>query len=752
MMTTTCAAPNPRDIGSNNWVVSGTLTQSGCPMMANDPHRAQSAPSLRYWVHLVAPGWNVIGGGEPVLPGVSIGHNEYGAWGLTIFGTDSEDLYVYDTNPANPNQYQYRGAWEDMRVIKDTIPVKGEAPAAVELEVHAPRPGGLGRPRAPQGVRAARGVDGDRRRAVSGEPAHGSGADVGRVPRRVHLQPHPGGEHGVGRSQGQHRLSGGGDHAAAAELVRARARAGRRPLRVERLPADQRAAARRESGRRVTSRRRTTICSRRTIRTRRRCTTRAPIRFASSRISEVLGSRPAAQRRRHDAAAERRRVDPGAQPRAAASRRHDRRRGGEKARETLLAWDFSLDAESIAAGIYEMWQRRLGRERARPVVFPKDAQPFLGDRPSMKKIIDWLEAPDGRFGDDPTGGRDALLARSLTRGGRGADEEARRRHGALALGTEPVPPRADPPSDERGWSRPSVRAKLDVGPFPRGGDGYTVNATGSADNQTSGGSLKIIADTSNWDNSLGVEQPGAVRRSAEPALPRSFRAVVARAVLSDLLSRTKVESVVDERLTLRPSGASHQRLAPFAYLFLAALLCRRSQCARLPSDAGARAAAHASESGEIAIAGLTAPVRIVRDIVGRSAHLRAVQTDLFVAQGFVQAEDRLFQMDLWKRAAEGRLSEVLGANFVERDAMTRRVQYRGDLERRVGELRPGREGDRRGVRARHQRVGGDRARASARRVRARRLAAGELDRRSILNRTDAFVESGDALEDVRREH
>ena len=56
--------------------------------MVNDPHRAQEAPSLRYWVHLVAPGWNVIGGGEPSLPGVSIGHNEYGAWGLTIFGTD----------------------------------------------------------------------------------------------------------------------------------------------------------------------------------------------------------------------------------------------------------------------------------------------------------------------------------------------------------------------------------------------------------------------------------------------------------------------------------------------------------------------------------------------------------------------------------------------------------------------------------------------------------------------------------------
>ena len=121
------------DIGSNNWVVSGKLTPSGFPMMMNDPHRTQSVPSLRYWVHLVAPGWNVIGAGEPALPGVSIGHNEFGAWGLTIFGGDSEDLYVYELNPANPTQYKYRGKWEEMRVIKESVAIKGEAPAPVEL-------------------------------------------------------------------------------------------------------------------------------------------------------------------------------------------------------------------------------------------------------------------------------------------------------------------------------------------------------------------------------------------------------------------------------------------------------------------------------------------------------------------------------------------------------------------------------------------------------------------------------------------
>ncbi|HEY9225125.1 MAG TPA: penicillin acylase family protein, partial [Gemmatimonadaceae bacterium] len=129
-----------RDIGSNNWVVSPRRTLHGAAIMANDPHRAQSIPSLRYWVHLVAPGWNVVGGGEPTVPGVSIGHNEHGAWGLTIFATDGEDLYVYETNPANPRQYRYKGQWESMRTIHETIPVKGAAPttAALRYTRHGP--------------------------------------------------------------------------------------------------------------------------------------------------------------------------------------------------------------------------------------------------------------------------------------------------------------------------------------------------------------------------------------------------------------------------------------------------------------------------------------------------------------------------------------------------------------------------------------------------------------------------------------
>ena len=113
--------------GSNNWVLSGSRTASGNVIVANDPHRTVGNPSIRYIVHLNAPGWNVIGATEPVLPGVMIGHTERIGWGLTIVGTDQADVYVEDVNPANRNQTRFRGAWEPMRSIIDTIRVKDGA-------------------------------------------------------------------------------------------------------------------------------------------------------------------------------------------------------------------------------------------------------------------------------------------------------------------------------------------------------------------------------------------------------------------------------------------------------------------------------------------------------------------------------------------------------------------------------------------------------------------------------------------------
>jgi penicillin amidase len=120
--------------GSNNWVVSGKHTASGVPILSNDPHRTIEMPALRYFVHLSAPGWNVIGGGEPPFVGVDAGHNDTMAWGFTFAGTDMVDVFVEETNPANPNETKYNGAWEPMTVIREEIPVKGEAPRSVELK------------------------------------------------------------------------------------------------------------------------------------------------------------------------------------------------------------------------------------------------------------------------------------------------------------------------------------------------------------------------------------------------------------------------------------------------------------------------------------------------------------------------------------------------------------------------------------------------------------------------------------------
>ncbi|WP_454727468.1 MULTISPECIES: penicillin acylase family protein [Cupriavidus] len=116
-----------RSLGSNNWVIAGARTATGRPILANDPHRAQGAPSLRYISHLNAPGLSVIGAGEPFLPGISIGHNETVGFGLTRFYMDQEDLYVYETNPAQPREYRYRGRWEPMDTVTEDIAVKGEA-------------------------------------------------------------------------------------------------------------------------------------------------------------------------------------------------------------------------------------------------------------------------------------------------------------------------------------------------------------------------------------------------------------------------------------------------------------------------------------------------------------------------------------------------------------------------------------------------------------------------------------------------
>ncbi len=127
--------------GSNNWAVRPELTGTGKGFMVDDPHREVSLPAHRYMIHLVAPGWNVIGATESTIPGVIRGHNGRIAWGRTATASDQADVFIETLNPENPGEVFYRGRWEPLTVLTEEIRVKGEdQPRRVEVRVtrHGP--------------------------------------------------------------------------------------------------------------------------------------------------------------------------------------------------------------------------------------------------------------------------------------------------------------------------------------------------------------------------------------------------------------------------------------------------------------------------------------------------------------------------------------------------------------------------------------------------------------------------------------
>ncbi len=119
--------------GSNAWVIAPEKSTTGRAVLASDPHRAYSVPSLRYIAHLHTPTFNMIGAGEPGLPAVSIGHNGHIAFALTYFSIDQEDLYVYELNPQNLREYFYNGQWQPFEKIEETILIRDENPNTADL-------------------------------------------------------------------------------------------------------------------------------------------------------------------------------------------------------------------------------------------------------------------------------------------------------------------------------------------------------------------------------------------------------------------------------------------------------------------------------------------------------------------------------------------------------------------------------------------------------------------------------------------
>jgi penicillin amidase len=112
-------------VGSNNWVLSGQRTDTGRPLLANDPHLKLSAPALWYFARLKAPGYDVAGATLPGLPGVVLGQNAQVAWGFTNTGPDVQDLYLERIKAEDPMQYQTPEGWARFEAWQETIKVKG---------------------------------------------------------------------------------------------------------------------------------------------------------------------------------------------------------------------------------------------------------------------------------------------------------------------------------------------------------------------------------------------------------------------------------------------------------------------------------------------------------------------------------------------------------------------------------------------------------------------------------------------------
>lgn len=131
--------PQSESIGSNNWVISGALTATGKPLLANDPHLGAQMPSIWYQVGLHCEpktadcAYDVTGFSFAGVPGIIIGHNNRIAWGFTNVGPDVQDLYIEKVNPKNPDEYEYNGQWMTMQKVNETIQVAGDKPEAITV-------------------------------------------------------------------------------------------------------------------------------------------------------------------------------------------------------------------------------------------------------------------------------------------------------------------------------------------------------------------------------------------------------------------------------------------------------------------------------------------------------------------------------------------------------------------------------------------------------------------------------------------
>ncbi|WP_421377525.1 penicillin acylase family protein [Paraburkholderia sp. DD10] len=553
--TVIAAADNPEEVteGSNNWVIAPARSATGRAIMANDPHRAYAAPSLRYIQQISTPTLDIIGGGEPSAPGVSIGHNGAIAFGLTIFNIDQEDLYVYELNPANPRQYRYRDRWEPMRVVRETIDVRGGAPVVADLAFtrHGPviytedakhrafavRTAWLAPGMSPyfDSVRYMRAKNFTQfKQALStwGAPTvnqvyadtHG---DIGWVPSGL-APKRP-------NWDGLMPVPGDGRYEWAGYWPRDEMPSAYDPpdgyfttSNEMNLPAGY-PYAERKLGFEWTNGSR------------------------HQRIDEVLKALPKvsiedSERLQNDIESiPARRLVALVAP--LSSDDPDTR----AALAMLKGWDAQMRADSPQAALEEIWlSRHLGRA-FKQAVLPKAAAAAFA-APDTAVMLDSLEHPETRFGENAATKRDAVLLASL----RDAYAEMVSLQGADAgqwqWGKLQTNLNAHPFAD---LVDADMRAKLNVGPTGKGGSAYTPNQStyrASDFRQTNGPSFRVIVDVGNWDNSRAVNLPG---ESGDPDSPH-YRDLATMWLNGEyfplLYSRAAVEAAAEKRIRLVPGA------------------------------------------------------------------------------------------------------------------------------------------------------------------------------------------------------
>jgi len=497
----------PRLDGSNNWVVSGALTASGKPLLANDPHRTIANPSLRYVTHLVGPGWNVIGAGEPGVPGVAGGHNDRIAFGFTIVGMDQQDVYVEQVGvcPSRRQQrcYRHDDTWKPLRVIVDTIPVKGEPPRIVRLEFtsHGPivaEDSAAGRAYVIRFVGSEPGTAGylaqiSINRATDWTSFKAAAARW-KLPTENLVYADVDGNIGW----------------VAAGLMPIRSWSGLLPvpgdgryewtgfLPFEDLPMSLNPPA----GFIATANHNILPPG---YDKPLNYEWAAPYRF--HRLVETLGSRKGwtredFQRLQHDE------VSLPARELVPLLLDATGRRATTHADALGLfrTWDFAMRKDAAAPVVFLLWADTLMTRYYRARAGADGLALLEVDGPDLPALVRALRAPDPSLGADPAAGRDRLLVESFD----AAAAVAKSRFGA------------DPAAWRYGAVhvarfRHPLAAALDLPDASRGGDGWTVNMTGGPDfRQSSGASWREVIDLADWDNSVATSVPG---QSGQPGSP-----------------------------------------------------------------------------------------------------------------------------------------------------------------------------------------------------------------------------------------